>query len=372
MSDHRHKIDVHSHYLTPAYVEALKKSGHVPGPDGLAFTPNWTPEDHLAFMAKNNVSKSILSCTGPGTHLIPGNDAFGREVTREVNEFAADLKRRFPTKLGFFASLPLPDIDGTLLEIDYALDQLDADGFVLMSNFHGMYLGDARLAPVYAKLQARKATVFVHPTTPCNSQACNHGEPHAAAKAREPPALRHWHLYNRDDGWVPTERALARISRNPTEYFFDSTRTIVNLLLSGTAAAHPDVTFIVPHCGNALPSVLDRALVLSSPNLRHFHSRPEAIHELTVPNAKEMFAKQFYFDLAGSPMPNQIHHMLRWVKSDRFLYGSDVPFTSWTAAETLAQIMESELPKLFGEQEIQNITTEMRRDCSLAKRLDIC
>ncbi|KAF9005751.1 amidohydrolase 2 [Hymenopellis radicata] len=319
-------------------IDALKKSGHVPGPDGLPFTPertqDWTPEDHLAFMERNNVSKSILSCTGPGTHLIPGDDAFGREVTREVNEFAADLKRRFPIKFGFFASLPLPDIDGALLEIDYALDQLDADGFVLMSNFHGMYLGDARLAPVYAKLQARKATVFVHPTTPCNSQACNHSDLTPQRKRDSIPL---------------SETYIIGIM----EYFFDSARTFVDILLSGTAAAHPDVTFIVPHCGNALPSVLDRALLTSSPELRHFQTRP--MHALTAPVVKEMFAKQFYFDLSGNPMSNQIHHMLRWINSDRFLYGSDVPFTSSTAAETLAQIMESELSKLFGEQEIQDI-----------------
>ncbi|KAJ7506811.1 hypothetical protein B0H11DRAFT_1972871 [Mycena galericulata] len=137
------------------------------------------------------------------------------------------------------------------------------------------------------------------------------------------------------------------------EYFFDSARTFMDLL-SGTAAAHPlaVVTFIVPQCGNALPSVLDRALLISSPNLRHFQARPGAMQPLTAPVVKEMFAKQFYFDLSGSPMPNLIHHMLRWTKSDRFLYGSDVSFTSWTAAENLALIMESELPNLFGEKEI--------------------
>ncbi|KAJ7456759.1 hypothetical protein B0H11DRAFT_2176081 [Mycena galericulata] len=313
-----HKIDVHSHYLTSAYVEALKKSGHVPGPDGLPFTPVCL---EMLYMA----AEPEGTCTGPGTRLIPGDDAFGREVTREVNEFAADF--------GFFASLPLPDIDGSLLEIDYALDQLDADGFVLMSNFHGMYLGDAQLAPVYAKLQARKATVFVHPTTPCNSHASHNNDLTPQRKR----------------GNLPLSETFII---GMMEYFFDSARTFMDLLLSGTAAAHPDVTFIVPQCGNALPSVLDRALLISSPNLRHFQTRPGAMQPLTAPVVKEMFAKQFYFDLSGSPMPNLIHHMLRWTKSDRFLYGSDVSFTSWTAAENLVLIMESELPKLFGEKEI--------------------
>ncbi|KAJ7769938.1 hypothetical protein B0H16DRAFT_1776901 [Mycena metata] len=336
------KIDVHTHYLTPAYVKALQKSGHVPGPDGLPFTPDWNPEDHLAFMDRNGISKSILSCTGPGTHLIPGDDAFGREVTREVNEFAAELKRKFPTRFGFFASLPLPDIDGALLEIDYVLDQLDADGFVLMSNFHGMYLGDARLAPVYAKLQARKAVVFVHPMTPCHAHAGNNAELTPQRKRDHIPLSDTYIVGMMGESYF-------------TEYFFDSTRTFVDILLSGTASEHPDVTFIVPHCGNALPSILDRALLISSPEKRDFQTKPGAMRELSAHVVKEMFKTQFYFDLSGSPMPNLIHHMLRWTTSERFLYGSDVPFNSWAAAEKLAAIMDSELPKLFGEQEIENI-----------------
>ncbi|KAJ7141280.1 hypothetical protein C8R44DRAFT_763118 [Mycena epipterygia] len=329
------KIDVHAHYLPPAYTEALKRAGHLPGPDGFPWTPEWTVEDHLLFMEKTNVSKSILSCSTPGTHLIPGDDEFGRELTREMNEYAADLKRKYPTKFGFFASLPLPDIASSLLEIDYALDHLDADGFIFLTNYHGMYLGDPQLAPIYAKLQARRATIFVHPTTPC-TRSCAHSDPAAKRMLACAPLA---------DAYM-----MAMM-----EFFFESTRTFVDLLLTGTAAAHPDVTFVVPHCGAALPSVLDRVLMFSMLRLDKGTHGTREVHTITEPMVKELFAKQFYFDLAGMPMPSQIHHMLRWIKSDRLLYGSDVPFTPWAGAERLFQAMELELPKLFGEQEIRDI-----------------
>ncbi|KAJ7646802.1 aminocarboxymuconate-semialdehyde decarboxylase [Roridomyces roridus] len=315
------KIDVHTHYLTPAYVQALKDAGQFPGPDGLPFTPTWNPDDHLAFMEKNNISKSILSCSQ--RHL-------GREVTREVNVYAADLKLKYPSKFGFFASLPLPDIAGSLLEIDYALDELNADGFVLLSNFHGIYMGDPQLSPIYAKLQERRATVFVHPTAPCIARTCNHDVRSSAPLA--------------DAYMIPI-----------MEYLFDSTRTFVDLLLSGTAAAHPDVNFIVPHCGSALPSLLDRMVVSSSWDSDGFVSTRGPIQPITASFVKELFAKQFYFDLAGVAMANQIHHMLRWVGTERFLYGSDVPWTPWAGAEKRLKEIEEELPKLFGEQEIRDI-----------------
>jgi hypothetical protein len=42
---------------------------------------------------------------------------------------------------------------------------------------------------------------------------------------------------------------------------------------------------------------------------------------------KETFARQFYFDLASFPWPDQIHGLLRLIDSSQLLYGSDFPFT---------------------------------------------
>jgi hypothetical protein len=108
-----------------------------------------------------------------------------------------------------FASLPLPDVGASLEELDYALDTLKADGVVLMSNFADRYLGDPAFAPVFDRLNARKAVVFVHPTT------CRCG---LGVLPNNPPAM--------------------------IEYPHDTTRTITDLLFSGTFARCPDIKFI--------------------------------------------------------------------------------------------------------------------------------
>ena len=46
------------------------------------------------------------------------------------------------------------------------------------------------------------------------------------------------------------------------EFLFDTTRAVVNLVLNGTVARHPDLRLIVPHAGATLPVVADRVAAL--------------------------------------------------------------------------------------------------------------
>jgi hypothetical protein len=104
------RIDVHSHFLPPFYHDALVQTGNSK-PDGMPAIPPWSTEAHLKMMESANVKKAVLSISSPGTHLIPGDDAARKNLTRQCNAYAADLKKQYPQKFGFWASLPLPDVD---------------------------------------------------------------------------------------------------------------------------------------------------------------------------------------------------------------------------------------------------------------------
>ncbi|CAB3966775.1 amidohydrolase [Burkholderia aenigmatica] len=134
MSD-RNRIDVHQHVVPPFWADALPAHGGDPSGWG---SPTWSPEGAIAFMDSLEIETGVLSLTAPGVQ--GWNGQAKRDMARQVNEYVAGLVAKWPTRFGNFATLPLPDVDGTLAEIGHAFDTLKADGVVLLSNYGGVYL----------------------------------------------------------------------------------------------------------------------------------------------------------------------------------------------------------------------------------------
>lgn len=266
-------------------------------------------------MKNLNIKKSVLSISSPGTHLTPGNDSEARRLTRQVNEDMSRVCSENPDHFLFFASLPLPDVEGSLEEIDYALDQLSAVGFQILSNSHGIYPGDPRFAKVFDKLSERETICFFHPT------ACN--------------------LRNEQTGLVQTVRPTPGIPTPVMEFMFDSTRSLTSLLASGTITRCTGITFLFCHCGATFPPILARIAEFS----KYLFPPGESV---TVREVKDILQNRFYFDLAGVPFPDQIHGLLRVVYPSRLLYGSDYPYTPEPLAASLAERMDSGLQQTLG------------------------
>ena len=245
-------------------------------------------------MDKANIRKTILSISSPGTHLVPGNDELGAHLSRQCNQYAADLKEKMSDRFGYFASLPIPDVDACLREIELASEE-GCDGFVLMTNSHGVYPGDAVLAPVFDELNRRKAVVFFHPTTPrC---PCSH---EAMAAGQHP---------------LKAAPFAGRYPNPMFEFFFDTARTIIHLFLSGTVKRCPDIKFIFSHLGGAMPPILSRFSEFSK-------FVPVPWEKTSEAEVREAFKMQIWFDLAGFAFPGQIQGLLAaGGQPDRLLYG---------------------------------------------------
>jgi 6-methylsalicylate decarboxylase len=270
-------IDLHAHYLPPSYRAALLDNGHAQ-PDGFPQIPDWSAEEHVAAMDRLGIAKSQLSISSPGVHF--GHEATTRELAREVNEVGRRAAVDHPGRFGLFASLPLPDVDATMAEITYCCGRLKVDGFAVLTNVGGTYLGDPEFAPVFDELDRHHARLFIHPTSPTCWEHTSLGRP-----------------------------------RPMLEFFFDTTRAVVDLVLNGTVAKHPGIEFIIPHAGATLAMVADRVSVFSL--LLEVDPAVDVLRDLA----------RLHFDLAGFPIPRQLDALLTLTTVGHLHYGSDFPFT---------------------------------------------
>lgn len=272
-------IDVHHHFVPPFYL--ADNRDRITAAGGGRINPaylSWSPEQAIAAMDKEGVATAVLSLSTPGVWF--GDPQMAARTARRVNEYAADLAQSHPGRFGRFAAIPLPDTEGSLREIDYALNVLKADGVGLLTSYGDKWLGDAAYRPVFEELNRRKAVVFVHPTTP-----------------------------------LCCRTLLPDVSPIVVEIPQDTTRAVTNLLFTGTFARFADIRFIFTHAGGNVPMVLGRM---------HQYG-PKDIAE-KAPNGIEYELKRLYYDIAGTAYRPAIAALTSLVPTTQILFGSDNPF----------------------------------------------
>jgi 6-methylsalicylate decarboxylase len=276
------RIDVHQHYVSPDYLALLaRKNASSPVP-GFGIWKDYSPAKNLDAMEKAGIATAMLSPTAPGVYFGDAEEA--RKVAREMNEYAAaKMVGAYKGRFGLFAVLPLPDIDGSLREIEYAFDTLKVDGVGLLTSYGTKYLGDAAFAPIFDELNRRKAVVYTHPL---EASCC----------------------LNPVQGITP----------QTLEYPTDTTRTLMSLIVSGTATRCPDVKFIFSHAGGTITAIAARFLGNAM--------NPDAMARPAEPNSRMYHVKRFYYDTAGSANSVQMQSLKALVGSSQIVYGTDFPF----------------------------------------------
>jgi 6-methylsalicylate decarboxylase len=293
-------INVHFHLAGPRYIETLHSHG-------LDFPPTMTTERALADMDGAGVAFSFLSIPQPGVWF--GNVESARRLARDCNQYAADLVSRYPRRFGFFAVLPLPDVEGALREIAYALDTLKADGIALFTSYGNKWLGDVAFRPLFDELNRRKALVYTHPVTP---ECCS--------------------------------AILPELSPGVVEYGTDTTRTIASLVFNGVAARCPDMRIIFSHGGGTMTSLIDRFVYEARRNPQAAQNMPKGVlYEL----------RRFYYDTAQVTSAGPMSALLKTVPLSQVLFGSDFPFR-----QSREQIDGLRASGVLNERDLRTIMTD--------------
>jgi len=153
------RIDTHHHMIAPDYRKALRQAG-IDEAGGRAL-PDWSPQGSLQTMAELDIATAIVSVSTPGTTFLP-DPADACAMARDLNDYGADLVASAPERFGFFATVPMPHIDESVAETVRALDDLTADGVVLLANNDGTYLGQDGQDDLWAALDERSAAAMCY------------------------------------------------------------------------------------------------------------------------------------------------------------------------------------------------------------------
>jgi aminocarboxymuconate-semialdehyde decarboxylase len=287
-------VDVHSHIVDRQYLDDLVSTlgleTESTGDGKRLFRRNgstvaWSRADmfdvdqRLLEMDKKDIAIRILSLSAPNVYL--WDDAGQIEAARHINDALAKLCRLHPDRFIGLASLPLKDIEASLVELDRCINDLGMKGVIIGSNIDGLQLDDPKFDPIWARINALRLPVFEHPMFPNNSAGFEGFE-------------------------LPLRLGL----------IFDTTLAATRLIYSGVFERYPDFPYIMAHTGGALLMALARL----DNGYRLFPDCRRYIDKLP-----SEYAKRLYYDTTAFD-EKALTFALNTVGPERLLFGTDDPF----------------------------------------------
>lgn len=268
------RIDTHHHAVPRRMRLWAVEQGIIP-PTGGPSWAHWTLPSTLETMEANNIAVGVASAPVPAEVFADRKTA--ESGVRVCNESLAELVRDHPTRFGFFANVAMLHLDLALQQIEYALDELGADGVLLNTSAAGHYLGDPMFDPLLAELDRRGAVVFAHPFAPKGIV--------------EVPEVGEW----------------------LGDFLLDTTRTALSLIAAGVLDRYRRLSIILSHAGGFLPYIVARV---------ERWGREDGGPD---PARTWRALRRFYYDTALPMSPYATPTLLNVVGADRVLFGTDWP-----------------------------------------------
>ena len=316
------RIDVHVHFLAKKYLdEFLTVSPHYSwgkdpvGTDVLLMNGGtvmqvldtmWDPEPRLREMAARCPDIVQAVCTSTPHVYLEDEEATVR-LSRVDNDEIDKLRKTYPDHFYGFGVVPLPHTARAVEEMERVLLEKKMNGVVLGTNVLGRYLDDPSFLPFFKRADELGACIFLHPQPGA-------GMEQMADYGRIVPIL---------------------------SFVFDTTLAVLRMTLSGLFDKCPNIKFILPHLGGALPYLFGR--VDSG-----YEMYPEFRLNIKVPPSEIL--KHMYYDII-TYNSRTIQYAADLIGADHLLFGSDYPHTIGKVENVIAALdgagfTEAELRKI--------------------------
>jgi aminocarboxymuconate-semialdehyde decarboxylase len=235
-------IDIHSHYVPPQLLAAIAARGAafgvklLPSPDGkppaLGFDYGFKVRPFFPQLVEPaEMRKVSLDRQGLDRQLVatwPDIYGYGlgaeacAEWHRMLNDTLAEWCDTHADRFSFVASVPLTNADDAAVELQRAVE-LGAVAVMVPANIEGVNIGEKALDPFWAKAEALRLPVILHPVLV-----------DAAPRA--------------------AKFALTQIA----QYTFDTTLGIGSILFTGVLDRFPALLLVLSHGGGTFPYLLGR------------------------------------------------------------------------------------------------------------------
>ncbi len=307
-------IDVHTHLYPDEYLKDLERTPEpyalsldargqtiltLHGARVVTMTREMTDVDErIAEMDARGVDLQILSVTVPNVYV--GPQARRHDLARRANDGLAEAVRRHPRRLAALASLPLPDTEAAIREMERAARDLGMVGVVIGSNIAGRYLDDPTFYPLWERAQELEMPVLVHPMPP------------AVPDSTYAPGL------------VPL-----------LGFVFDTSASVARMVLAGVCERLPRLTLVVGHLGGTLPYLAQRLD-------NGYRAYPELQERL--PHPPSHYLRRLFYDTVSFSVPS-LRCALESVGPGQIVMGTDYPHVIGDVTAALATVRALGLPE---------------------------
>jgi len=282
------KIDTHGHIGFSKYNEEIRKRGwaeHLDKPGEQTMGWEEYVQNQIAHMDKLDIERQVIS-TGFHTTSHLGDAEFNRYWVQAINDFLAEVCRKYPDRFSAFIDVPLHNVNYAIEEIKRATKAPGIVGITVGSRTADKMLDSPELMPFYEEADKLGLTIFIHPMLPLGFDT------------------------------IPEYQEFSGLYKF-IGFLFNSTMTVTKMVYRGIFEKYQNINLIASHWGGMLPFV--------HPSI-DIQWEQMSIRNMDVPpkQPREYF-KKFYVDTARPPTAATLQCAMALFGEDHILFGSDIP-----------------------------------------------
>lgn len=247
-------------------------------------------DGRLAAMDAAGIDIQVLSHSQPGVEDLQPDQAVA--LSREANDFLADVIRQHPSRFSGFALVPTPAPEAAAVELERSVTKLGLKGAIINGRTHGRFLDASDFAPIFEAAAALNVPLYLHPATPPRQLS-------EVSYSGLAPAISHW-LSIAAWGW-----------------HVDTGLHALRLITSGLFDRLPQLQIILGHMGEAIPFMLERTNMTLS-------RRVTALQR----EVKDYFINNFHVTTSGFFADAPLNCATATIGIDRILFAIDYPYSS--------------------------------------------